>query len=59
MPVGITQYVAVETVVAIHANAHYTTIFNGQESCSARSRSATSKHGSTPPLHSACTAATS
>jgi NO-binding membrane sensor protein with MHYT domain len=28
---GGTQFVAVEDVVAIHANAHYTTIFNGQE----------------------------
>ena len=28
---GGTQFVAVDDVVAIHANAHYTTIFNGQE----------------------------
>ena len=56
---GGTQFVAVEDVVAIHANAHYTTIFNGQESCSARSRSATSSSGSTPTASSACTAATS
>ena len=28
---GGTQFVAVEDVVAIHANAHYTTIFDGQE----------------------------
>ena len=28
---GGTQFVAVEDIVAIHANAHYTTIFNGQE----------------------------
>ena len=29
MPVGITQYVGVDTVVAVHANAHYAYVFDG------------------------------
>jgi DNA-binding LytR/AlgR family response regulator len=28
---GVTQYVAVEDIVAVHANAHYTHIFDGRD----------------------------
>ena len=55
-----TQFVAVDDVVAVHANAHYTYhLQRAATSCSARSRSATSSSGSTTTASSASTAATS
>ena len=49
---GVTHSVAVDDIVAVHANAHYTYIFDGTPSCSARWRSATSNRGSTAAVSS-------
>jgi NO-binding membrane sensor protein with MHYT domain len=56
---GGTHFVPVEDVVAVHANAHYTYVFDGKPSCSARLPLAWSRRASTPVASSASTAATS